>query len=98
MGLRIRKKITIFPGVSINLSKSGASFSVKAGPASWNSRTGKTSIDLPGPLSYQLDAGSTQGLTKAELLEIAKQHGLSGYSKLNKAALIEFLKQHDAFE
>ncbi len=92
MGFRIRKKINVLPGVSINLSKSGASVSVKVGPARWNSRTGKTSINLPGPLSYQYDAATEW--KKAELVKIAKQNGLKGYSKLNKRELLEFLKQN----
>ena len=91
MGLRFRKKIKVLPGISVNLSKSGASVSLKAGPVSWNSRTGKTGINLPGSFSYQFDATTVQGLTNAELIDIAKHHGLKGYSKLNKQELIEFL-------
>lgn len=90
MGFRFRKKIKILPGVSVNLSKSGASVSLKAGPVSWNSRTRKTSVNLPETLSYQFD-----GLTKIELIDIAKQHGLKSYSRLNKQELIEFLKQNE---
>lgn len=56
MGFRFRKKISLFPGLSINLSNSGVSASVKAGPISWNSRTEKTSVNLPGPFSYQLES------------------------------------------
>lgn len=94
MGFRFRKKIKVLPGVSVNLSKSGASVSLKAGPISWNSRTGKTGVNLPGPFSYQLDSTCINGFTKAELINIAKQHELKGYSKLNKQELIEFLKQN----
>ena len=64
MGFRLRKKIKLLPGLSLNLSKSGISASVKAGPISWNFRTQKTSINLPGPLSYQLDSGRSKGLKK----------------------------------
>ncbi|EAZ88100.1 DUF4236 domain-containing protein [Crocosphaera chwakensis] len=94
MGFRIRKKIQILPGVSVNLSKSGTSVSLKAGPVNWNSRTGKTGVNLPGPLSYQFDSTTVKGFSKIELRDIAKQHGLKGYSKFNKQELIEFLKQN----
>lgn len=94
MGFRIRKRVKILPGLSLNLSKSGASVTAKVGPVSWNSRTGKTSVNLPGPLSYQSNS-STNGLKKAELVAIAKQNGLKGYSKLKKAELIELLRQHN---
>lgn len=93
MGFRLRKKINLLPGLSLNLSKSGISASVKAGPISWNSRTQKTAINLPGPLSYQLDSGKSKGLKKAELVELARQAGLTGYSSLNKQELIELLQQ-----
>ena len=94
MGLLIRKKIKLLPGLSLNLSKSGISASVKAGPVSWNSRRRKTSINLPGPLSYQSLSGKNKGVTKAELVDIARQAGLTGYSKLKKQELIALLKRH----
>ena len=93
MGLRFRKKIKLLPGVSLNLSKSGVSASVKAGPVSWNSRTRKTSVNLPGSLHYQ-SSGNAKQLTKAELTDIAKQAGLKGYSKLRKQELLELLRLH----
>ncbi|MEM9217909.1 MAG: Rho termination factor N-terminal domain-containing protein [Cyanobacteria bacterium P01_F01_bin.150] len=34
-------------------------------------------------------------MKKAELVAIAKQNGLKGYSKLKKAELIELLRQHN---
>jgi hypothetical protein len=95
MGFRFRKKINLLPGLSLNLSKSGISASVKAGPISWNSRTQKTSVDLPGPFSYQLDSGKSKGLKKTDLVELARQAGLTGYSSLNKQELIDLLKQHN---
>jgi hypothetical protein len=93
MGLRFRKKINLLPGLSLNLSKSGISVSVKAGPISWNSRTQKTSINLPGSFSYQLDSGKE--LKKTDLVKLARQAGLKGYSSLNKQELIYLLKQHN---
>ncbi len=94
MGFRFRKKIKLLPGISLNLSKSGVSDTVKAGPMSWNSRTQKTSVNLPGPLHYQ-SVGSSGGLTKADLTDVAKQAGLRGYSKLRKQELIELLQLHN---
>lgn len=61
------------------------------GAVSWNSRTKRTSVNLPGPFSYQPSLG---GFTKSDLVELAKRHNLKGYSKLNKQELIEFLRQH----
>ncbi|MBC6417934.1 MAG: Rho termination factor N-terminal domain-containing protein [Prochloron sp. SP5CPC1] len=78
-------------GLSINLSKSGISTSVKAGPISWNSRV---SVNLPGPFSYQSASGKTKELTKVDLVGLAKQAGLTGYSRLKKQELIELLQQH----
>jgi hypothetical protein len=91
MGFRFRKRIKLLPGVFINLSKSGASTTVKLGGVSWNSRTKRTSVNLPGPFSYH---ASSRELKKAELVELAKRHNLKGYSKLNKQELIEFLHQN----
>jgi len=98
MGFRFRKKIKILPGVSVNLSKSGASVSVKAGAVSWNSRTGKVGVNLPGPFYYQSDSLNSNQMTKAELIEIAKQSGLKGYSQLNKQQLIDFLKENNVLQ
>lgn len=94
MGFRLRKKINLLPGLSLNLSKSGISASMKAGPVGWNSRTQKTSINLPGPLSYQLDSERSKGLKKSDLVDLARQAGLTGYSRLNKQELIELLQRH----
>ncbi|WP_317036818.1 DUF4236 domain-containing protein [Nodosilinea sp. E11] len=91
MGFRFRKKIKLLPGLSLNLSKSGISTSLKAGAVSWNSRTQKTSVNLPGPFSYHTNPGL---LKKSDLVELAKHHNLKGYSKLNKQELIELLRQN----
>jgi hypothetical protein len=93
MGFRFRKRIKLLPGLSLNVSNSGISTSVKLGPLSWNSRTQKTSVDLPGPLSYQFGFQKDQGLTKADLVSLAKQAGLTGYSSLKKQELIALLQQ-----
>ncbi len=94
IGLRIRKKTKLFPGISLNFSKSGISTSIKAGPVSWNSRSQKTSVNLPGPLSYQSISSKRQGMTKADLVDIARRAGLTGYSKLRKQELASLLQQH----
>jgi hypothetical protein len=54
MGLRFRKRFKIFPGVFINVSKSGLSTTIKAGPVSHTRGHGRktTSVNLPGPLGY----------------------------------------------
>ena len=68
MGFRFRKQFSIFPGVKINLSKSGVSTSLGGHGATVNVGTsGKRTMTLgiPGTgLSYQLSLGGaaeTQG-------------------------------------
>ena len=95
MGFRFRKKIKVFPGFSINLSKSGISTTTKLGPLTVNSRRG-ASLNLPGGSSYHLGSRTTNRYTKADLVEIAKSIGLKGYSKLNKAELEQALKDRQA--
>lgn len=95
MGIRFRKKSDLLPGLSLNLSKSGISTSIKVGPVSWNSRTQKTSVNLPGSFSYQSDsAKNKKPTTKADLINLARQAGLTGYSSLNKKQLTELLQRH----
>lgn len=50
MGIRLRKRIKLFPGVSINLSKSGISTSVGVRGASVTVGHGKTrtNVGIPG--------------------------------------------------
>ncbi|WP_407657066.1 DUF4236 domain-containing protein [Mastigocoleus testarum] len=48
------------PGLSVNLSKSEISTTIKAGPISWNS-TQNTSVNLPGPFSYQSASKKSKG-------------------------------------
>lgn len=52
-GVRFRKRIRVFPGVYLNASRGGLSWSVKIGPWSYNSRTKAQRVDLPGGLYYQ---------------------------------------------
>lgn len=66
MGIKVRKRVRVFPGVYVNASNSGVSWSVKVGPWSWNSRQRRHRVDLPGPFSWQSDPkrGRRQGGTK----------------------------------
>ncbi|EDX87093.1 hypothetical protein S7335_4800 [Synechococcus sp. PCC 7335] len=92
MGLRLRKKIKLLPGVSVVLSDLGVSANMKAGPLSWDSMHQRASLNLPGPLSYRVKAGA-KGLTKAQLLRIAKRAGLDGCSQLKKKDILELLNR-----
>lgn len=52
MGFRFRKSLRLGP-VRVNLSKAGLSTTLRIGPWSWNSRTRRHSVDLPGPINWQ---------------------------------------------
>ena len=52
MGLRYRKRIKLGKHITLNISKSGVSTSVKIGRATKNLKRKITSIDLPGGFSY----------------------------------------------
>lgn len=53
--LRFRKQIRRGP-LRFNFGKNGfTSWGIKVGPWSWNSRTRKQRVDLPGPLSWESD-------------------------------------------
>jgi hypothetical protein len=60
MGLNYRKKRRLGPlPIWRNVSRSDAgktvSYTVKVFGFSWNSRTGKKTVDLPGRYSYTMD-------------------------------------------
>jgi hypothetical protein len=60
MGLNYRKKRRLGPlPIWRNVSRSDAgktvSYSFKLGPFTWNSRTKKSTVDLPGGYSYTKD-------------------------------------------
>lgn len=60
MGLNYRGKKRLGPlPIWRNVSKSDSgktvSYSVKLGPFTWNSRTKKSTVDLPGNYSYTTD-------------------------------------------
>lgn len=60
MSIRFRKGIPVLPFLRLNLSNSGASWTVHLGPWSWNSRRRRNRVDLPGPLSWEQDRGRGQ--------------------------------------
>lgn len=56
MGILFRKAFRIGPRwlhIKLNLSKTGASWSLVAGPYSWNTRSRRHRVDLPGPFAWQ---------------------------------------------
>lgn len=55
MSILFRKRIRLGPFLAVNLSKSGMSWTAHLGPWSWNTRTRRSRIDLPGPLAWQQD-------------------------------------------
>lgn len=53
MGLHFRKRIRLGPLV-LNFGRTGfTSWGLAAGPLSWNSRTRRPRVDLPGPISWR---------------------------------------------
>ena len=55
MRLTFRKTVRVGP-VRLNFGRSGfTSWGLKFGRVSWNARTRKTSVDLPGPINLQTD-------------------------------------------
>ena len=93
MGLHLRKKIRLLPGLSITLASSEVIANVQAGPVRWNSKTRKTSVNLPGPLSYRLGPDATS-LTRAQLRRVAEKAGLQDYYHLKKRELVDLLNRH----
>jgi Protein of unknown function (DUF4236) len=55
VSIRFRKRIPILPFLRLNLSRAGATWTFHIGPWSWNTRSRRNRIDLPGPLSWQQD-------------------------------------------
>lgn len=52
MAFRFRKTLRLGP-LRWNLSNSGISTTFRFGPWSWNSRTRRHSVDLPGPVNWR---------------------------------------------
>lgn len=56
MPFTFRKKIKLFPGVSLNLNKKSVSVTTKVGRVSHTESTSgrrTTSVDIPGPVGYR---------------------------------------------
>jgi hypothetical protein len=53
MPFTFRKRIPILPFLRLNLSKSGISWTVHAFGWSYNTRSRRQSVDLPGPVNWQ---------------------------------------------
>lgn len=53
MPFTFRKQIPILPVLRLNLSTSGHSWTWHLGPWSYNTRSHRQSVDLPGPVNYQ---------------------------------------------
>jgi hypothetical protein len=60
MPILFRKIIRLGP-LHLNFSKNGmSSWSLKFGRWSWNSRTKKQRVDLPGPISWRSGGSNTK--------------------------------------
>lgn len=67
--------------------------SVEVSPIDPNPTILKITLNL-SELLHDQSSHSSQKLTKADLVKIAKQVGLKGYSRLRKQDLLELLQQH----
>lgn len=52
MSFNFRKTVSLGKHVKANIGKNGVSFTVKAGPVSYNTKTHKTSVRIAKGLSY----------------------------------------------
>lgn len=72
MGFRFRKTIKIFPGVHLNISKTGVSLSIGGAPITFNFGRGRSRVtgSLPGTgMSYQQDLNSRSRTGRPSLFE-----------------------------
>jgi hypothetical protein len=53
MPVTFRKRFRFGKHYFATASRSGVSHTIRFRPVSWNSRTGKISVDLPGPFGYK---------------------------------------------
>jgi Protein of unknown function (DUF4236) len=93
VSILFRKRLRLGPFLAVNLSKSGLSWTAHLGPWSWNTRTRRHRVDLPGPLAWQEDRkpgerGAGWPIALAVLLTL----GLLGAAALGAA----WLYQHAA--
>ena len=93
MGLRFRRSVKLMPGVRMNLSGSGASFSFGGRGARINvsSRGTRATVALPGTgLSYTTTAsGSRSGRRSAQQLAVAHRRMLQERARAQAAAEVE---------
>lgn len=61
MPFTFRKRVPILPFLRLNLSKTGHSWTWHLGSWSYNTRSRRQSVDLPGPVNYQ-----TKGRSRAD--------------------------------
>ena len=76
MGLRLQKRITLFKGLTLNLSKTGASVSIGARGARLNIRGDKVtgSVGIPGTgISYRQRLDNLSDTEQAEHLQQAPE-------------------------
>ena len=69
MGLRFQKRIRLFKGLTLNLSKTGTSWTLGGRGASINIKDGKAvgSVGIPGTgLSYRHELGDDETTTDAQ--------------------------------
>jgi len=77
VSILFRRRIRLGPFLAVNLSRSGLSWTAHLGPWSWNTRTRRHRVDLPGPFGWQQDrprrgkAGSRWPMAAAVLLTAA---------------------------
>ena len=53
MPFTFRKRVPVLPFLRLNLSKTGHSWTWHLGSWSFNTRSRRQSVDLPGPVNYQ---------------------------------------------
>ena len=81
MGFRFRKSVKIFPGVRLNISKTGLSTSIGGRGATVNlsSRGTRATVGIPGSgLSYSTMLGRPSNRQPTGLASIPSAHGRSG--------------------
>ena len=64
MGFRFRRRVTLFPGLRINLSKSGASVSIggRGATVNYSKRGKRVTVGIPGSgISYSASSHESSG-------------------------------------
>ena len=60
MPFTFRKRVPVLPFLRLNLSKTGHSWTWHLGKWSYNTRSRRQSVDLPGPVNYQTKGRSSR--------------------------------------